>query len=194
MELPISHEKAIEVLKSQNPEAFDLIHYRMSEAVMREVAKKLDEDEDYWGMLGLLHDVDWTLTKSNVSEHLTKAPEILRGLGFDDEFVKIVLSHGYGFEELPELKNKVRERKIEWALAASETLTGLIYAYALMRGKRVSDMEVKGLRKKFKDKAFAAGCRRDVISEIEKTGLTLDELFEAGIEGIKKIKDEIGLQ
>ncbi|NCN51716.1 HDIG domain-containing protein [archaeon] len=192
--LPISREKAIEILKSQNPEEFDLIHYRMSEAVMKEVANLLGEDTNYFGMLGLLHDVDWTLTKKEVSTHLTLAPEILESLGFDKEFIEIVLSHGYGFEALPELKNKVRTKKIEWALAASETLTGLIYAYALMRNKRVSDMQVKGLKKKFKDKAFAAGCDRDIILEIEKTGLTLDQLFEAGITGITKIKSEIGLE
>ncbi|MDP3966574.1 MAG: HDIG domain-containing protein [archaeon] len=191
--LPLTRSEALLILKSQKPEEFDLIHYLMSESVMREVALKLGQDPEYWGMLGLLHDVDWTLTKKDVSTHLTKAPGILKGLGFDDDFIEIILSHGYGFEELPELKDKERTKKIEWALAASETLTGLIYAYALMRGKKISDMEVKGLKKKFKDKAFAAGCRRDVIQEIEKMGLTLNELFEAGIEGIKKIKNEIGL-
>lgn len=193
MNLPIKREKAIEFLKSQKPEEFDFIHYLMSEAVMREVAKKLGEDQDYYGMLGLLHDVDWTLTKNDIKTHLTKAPEILKNLGFDDNFIETVLSHGYGFEELPELKDKTRTKKIEWALAASETLTGLIYAYALMRDKRVTDMKVKGLRKKFKDRKFAAGCNRKIISEIEKTGISLDELFECAIEATKKIKDEIGL-
>lgn len=192
--LPISREKAIEFIKSQNPEEFDFIHYLMSEAVMREVAVKLGEDADYFGMLGLLHDVDWTLTKKDVKTHLTLASELLNSLGFDEEFIQIILSHGYGFHELPALKDKARTRKIEWALAASETLTGLIYAYALMRNKRISDMEVKGLRKKFKDKAFAAGCDRNIISEIERTGLTLDELFECGIKGINRIKEEIGLE
>ncbi len=193
MKLPILREEALKLLKSQNPEEFDLIHYLMSESVMREVAVKLGENPDYYGMLGLLHDVDWTITKNNVTTHLTKAPEILHKAGFDDEFIQIVLSHGYGFSELPELKNESRTQKIEFALAASETLTGLIYAYALMRGRKVSDMEVKGLKKKFKDKAFAAGCRRDIIEEIEKTGLTLDEFFSCAIAGIVKIKDEIGL-
>jgi len=77
MKLPITREKAIEILKSQNPEEFDLIHYLMSEAVMKEVAKLIGEDENYYGMLGLLHDIDWTLTKNEVSTHLSKAPEIL---------------------------------------------------------------------------------------------------------------------
>jgi putative nucleotidyltransferase with HDIG domain len=192
-QLPISREKALEILKSYNPEEFDMVHYLESEAVMREVAKLLGEDEDYFGMLGLLHDIDWTMTKSDVSTHLTKAPEILKRLGFEDDFIETILSHGYGFEELPHLKDKERTKKVEYALASSETITGLVYAYALMRGKKVSDMEAKGLKKKFKDKAFAAGCRRDVISEIEKTGLTLDQLFEAAIRGVTGIKEEIDL-
>ena len=78
-------------------------------------------------------------------------------------------------------------------MAASETLTGLIHAYALMRGKNISEMEVKGLKKKFKDKTFAAGCDREIIKEIENLGISLDEFFELAIEGIKKIKDDVGL-
>jgi len=195
MNLPITREKAIELLKSipGNGE-FEMIHYLESEAIMRGVARRLNEDENYWGMLGLLHDVDWGLTKSDVEKHLTLAPEMLKKEGFDDEFIKTVLSHGYGFEELPELKDKQRSKKIEFALAASETMTGIVYAYALMRGKRISDMEVKGLKKKFKDKAFAAGCNRNIIQEIEKTGISLDEFFQIAIDSMKSIKSEIGLE
>ena len=78
-------------------------------------------------------------------------------------------------------------------MAASETITGIIYAYALMRGKKISDMEVKGLKKKFKDKKFAENCNRDIVREIEQTGLTLDEFFQIAIDSVKKIKDQIGL-
>ncbi|PJE81748.1 hypothetical protein COU58_00785 [Candidatus Pacearchaeota archaeon CG10_big_fil_rev_8_21_14_0_10_32_42] len=190
--IPISREKALLILKEQNPEKFDLIHYLMSEAVMREVALKLGEDTNYYGMLGLLHDVDWTLTKNDVKTHLTKAPQILKELGFPSEFIETIVSHGYGFD-CAGLKDEKRTKKVEHALAASETTTGLIYAYALMRGKKISDMEVKGLKKKFKDKAFAAGCDREIISEIEKTGLPLDEFLGCAISGIQKIKEEIGL-
>jgi len=195
MNLPITREKAIELLKSipGNGE-FEMIHYLESEAIMRGVARRLNEDENYWGMLGLLHDVDWGLTKNEPEKHLTLAPEMLKKEGFDDEFIKTVLSHGYGFEELPELKDKQRSKKIEFALAASETMTGIVYAYALMRGKRISDMEVKGLKKKFKDKAFAAGCNREIIREIEKTGISLDEFFQIAIDSMKGIKSEIGLE
>ncbi len=194
-ELPITRSRAIEILKSIPGNGdFEIGHYLESEAIMRGVARRLGEDEDYWGMLGLLHDIDWGLTKNEVSKHLTLAPEMLKKEGFDDEFIQIVLSHGYGFEELPELKDKQRTKKIEFALAASETMTGIVYAYALMRGKKISDMEVKGLKKKFKDKAFAAGCNREIIREIEKTGIPLDEFFQIAIDSMKGIKGEIRLE
>ncbi len=194
MALPITREQAIELLKKYNKEEAqaDWNHYLESEAIMRELAEKLGEDKEYWGMLGLLHDVDWGLTKNNIEEHLTKTPEILKKAGFDDEFINVVISHGYGFD-LPGLKNKKRTKPIEHALAAAETLTGLIYAYALMKGKKISEMETKGLKKKFKDKTFAANCNREIIREIEKIGISLDEFFELSINAIKRIKEEVGL-
>ncbi|GIU68596.1 MAG: HDIG domain-containing protein [Candidatus Pacearchaeota archaeon] len=194
--LPISRDEAWELVKKYNQHEQDLIHYLESEAVMRNLAKYLglsEEEIEYWGILGLLHDIDWGITKENVETHLTKAPEILRNAGFDEKFIETILSHGYGFQELPHLKDKKRIEKIQHALAASETITGLIHAYALMRGKRVSDMEVSGLKKKFKDKTFAAKVDRDVILEIEKIGIPLDEFFKIAIEGIKNIKDKVGL-
>jgi len=192
MPLPISRQQAIELLKSFPQTESDFNHYLESEAIMRELAKKFGEDVDYWGMLGLLHDVDWALTKTNIKEHLTKAPDILKENGFDKEFIEAIVSHGYGYD-CAGLENKKRSKKIEFALAASETLTGLIHAYALMRRKNLSEMEVKGLKKKFKDKTFAAGCDREIINEIENLGISLDEFFELSIEGIKKIKDDVGL-
>jgi lysyl-tRNA synthetase class 2 len=192
MVLPINREQAWELVKKHNTHEQDLIHYLESEAVMRELAKKLGEDEEYWGMLGLVHDIDWGLTKENISDHLTKAPELLKEAGFDQEFIDIVVSHGYGFD-VAGLKDKKRIEKIQHALAASETITGLIHAYALMRGGRISDMQVKGLKKKFKDKTFAAKVSRDVIRESEQLGITLDEFFEIAIEGIKKIAKEVDL-
>lgn len=191
--LPISREQAWELIKKYNSEKTDLNHYLESEAVMRELAKKLGEDEEYWGMLGLIHDIDWGITKDNVQTHLTKAPEILKEAGFDDEFIDVILSHGCGFD-IAGLKDKKRSGKIQHALAASETITGLIHAYALMRDGRVNDMEAKGLKKKFKDKTFAAKIDRDIIKECEQLGLTLEEFFEVAINGIKKIAEEVGLK
>jgi len=190
--LPITREQAIELLKGMDQKESDWNHYLESEAIMRAVAEKLGEDVEYWGMLGLLHDVDWALTRENWKEHCSKAEEILKDKGFDSEFIQVLQSHGYGYPEIPAFADKKREKKIEHCLAASETVTGLIYAYALMRGKKISDMEVKGLKKKFKDKRFAENCNREIIKEIEPI-IPLAEFFELAIEAMKKIKDEIGL-
>lgn len=191
--LPISREEAIELLKSMPQKESDMNHYLESEAIMKALAKKLEEDEDYWGLLGLLHDVDWALTKDNLKEHCMKAVKILKEKGFDDEFIENVQSHGYGYEIIPDLKDKRRTKPIEHALAAAETLTGLIYAYALVRGRKISDMGIDGLRKRFKDKKFAENCDREIIKEIEEVNLSLDEFFELSIEAMKNIKEEIGL-
>lgn len=190
-DLPITREQAIELLKSIPQKESDMNHYLESEAVMKAVAEKLGEDVEYWGMLGLLHDVDWALTRENWKEHCSKAKEILKERGFDDVFIQIVQSHGYGYDEIPAFKDKKRERKVEHALAASETVTGLIYAYALMR-RGIDGMEVKGLKKKFKDKKFAENCNREIIREIEQI-MPLGEFFEIAIKAMQGIKGEIGL-
>lgn len=188
----IDREQALELIKKYNKKQANLNHYLESEAIMKAVAKKLGEDENYWAMLGLMHDIDWEMTESDSKQHLTKAPELLKQAGFDDKFIQIVISHGFGFD-CAGLKDKKRSEKIERALAASETLTGLIYAYAIMRNKKISDMELSGLKKKFKDKAFAAGCNREIIKECENF-MPLDEFLQTGIDALKTIKNDIGLE
>ncbi len=197
-ELSITREQAIELLKKHNnPEdKSDWNHFLESEAIMKEVAKKLGKSQEeikYWAMLGLLHDIDWGLTKNDWKQHCVKCEEILKQAGFDNEFIQIIQSHGYGIDEIPEFKDKKRNKDIEYALAASETITGLIYAYALMRGNKISDMKVKGLKKKFKDKTFASGCSREIIKEIENTGISLEEFFKISINALNNIKQDIGL-
>lgn len=193
-DLPITRGEAVELLRGMKQTESDMNHYLETEAIMRALAERFGEDVGYWGMIGLLHDVDWALTRDDWSEHCIKAVEILKDKGFDDKFIRNVQSHGYGYEEIPALKDKQRAEKIEHALVAAETLTGIIYAYALMRGKKIDGMEVKGLKKKFKDKKFAANCNRELVREIEKTGLSLDEFFELSINALKGIKKEIGLE
>jgi uncharacterized protein len=192
--LPITRSEALDLLKSMSQQASDMNHYLETEAIMRALARKFGEDAEYWGMLGLLHDVDWALTRNNWKEHCTKAAEILKRNGFDEKFIQIVQSHGYGWGEIPALKDKKRAEKVEHALIAAETLTGIIYAYALIKGGKISDMDVKGLKKKFKDRGFAENCSRELVKEIEKTGLTLDEFFDLSISALKEIKGEIGLE
>lgn len=192
--LPITRNEAVELLKSMDQQASDINHYLETEAIMRALARRFGEDENYWAMLGLLHDADWALTRNDWKEHCTKAAEILKQKGFDERFIQIIQSHGYGMDEIPAFKDKARTEKIEHALAAAETLTGIIYAYALMRGKKISDMDAKGLKKKFKDRSFAENCSRELVKEIEKTGLALDEFLELSISALKEIKGEIGLE
>ena len=193
MIVPLSRSEAIVLVKKYNSDERDLIHYLESEAVLRAIARRLGEDETYYGMLGLLHDIDWRITKNNQVTHLTKAPAILRGAGFDEQFIQIIISHGYGFD-CAGLLDKRRTENIEHALAAGETITGLIHAYALMREGKISDMDIKGLMKKYKDKRFAEGCHREIIAEIVECGITLEEFFVIAIEAIKKIKNDVGLE
>lgn len=189
--LPITREQALSLIEKYNKDKSDVNHYLETEAIMGALAKKLGEDEEYWRMLGLLHDIDWGITKEDIQNHLTKAPEILKEEGFDEQFINDVISHGYGFD-CAGLKDKQRTEKIQHALSCAETITGLIHAYALMR-KGIKDMKAKGLKKKFKDKKFAAAIRRDIIMECEKLGLTLDEFFELSINAIKDIADKVGI-
>lgn len=191
--LPMTRNEAIDFLGSMNQQRSDTNHYLETEAIMKALAIRFREDVEYWGMIGLLHDVDWALTRDNLKEHCIKAVEILKQKGFDEEFIQTVQSHGYGYDEIPFLKDKQRENRIEHALVAAETLTGIVYAYALVRSKKISEMSVKGLKKTFKDKRFAENCNRELVREIEKTELTLDELFELSINALKEIKEEIGL-
>lgn len=193
-DLPITRDGAVELLKGMDQQESDMNHYLETEAIMRALAEKFGEDVEYWGMVGLLHDVDWALTRDDWKDHCTKAEKILREKGFDERFIHTVQSHGYGYNAIPAFRDKQRAEKIEYALAAAETLTGIIYAYALMRGKKISDMEAKGLKKKFKDKSFAANCNRELVREIEKTGLELSEFFELSINALKGIKEDIGLE
>jgi len=192
-DLPITRDEAIGILRETNQNDFDMNHYLMSEAIMRALAKKMKKDEDYWGMVGLLHDIDWSHTKDDISNHCIKCVEMLREKGFDNHFIDVVQSHAYGLEEIPKLKKEKRWHDIEHALVAAETLTGLIYAYALMRDGRVSDMNIKGLKKKLKDKAFAKGVNRELIGEISEIGISVGDFLEIGIDAIKKNKHEVGL-
>jgi len=171
----------------------DLNHYLETEAIMRALARHFGEDADYWGMLGLLHDVDWAMTKNDLGRHCIEAAGLLKEKGFDEEFIAAVQSHGYGHALIPSLGEKKRASLLEHCLVAAETLTGIIYAYALMRGKKVSGMDAKGLMKKFKDGNFAAKCNRELVKEIELAGLSLEEFFALAVASIEGIKSEIGL-
>ena len=169
--------QAMTLLQKYNKESFHLLHALTVEGVMNWFAKELGygEDAPFWATVGLLHDVDF---ENWPEEHCQKAPELLAELNCSDEFVHAVCSHGYGI-----CCDVEPEHEMEKVLFAADELTGLIGAAARMRpSKSVSDMEVSSLKKKFKDKKFAAGCSRDVIKTgADRLGWELDRLMEMTI-------------
>lgn len=177
MKSNLTREEAFMLLKKYNEESFHIQHALTVEGVMRWYANELGyaEEEEYWGITGLLHDIDFELYPE---EHCQKAPELLKEGGVGEDMVYSICSHGYGI--CCDLEPK---HEMEKVLFAADELTGLIWSAALMRpSKSVMDMEVKSLKKKFKDKRFAAGCSRDVIKDgAERLGWELDELFEKTI-------------
>jgi predicted hydrolase (HD superfamily) len=183
----ISRDKALDLLAAYNREPFHLQHALTVEAVMRWFARErgFAGEEDYWGITGLLHDIDF---EQFPDEHCRKAPELLRAGGVGEDMVRSVCSHGFG------LCSDIRpEHEMEKILFASDELTGLIGAAALMRPSRsVQDMELSSLKKKFKDKKFAAGCSRDVIrTGAEALGWPLDELLSLTLEAMRACEGEV---
>lgn len=190
MVLSISRNEAVELLKKYNKDAFHLHHAYTVEAVIRYFAEKLGygEDADFWATVGLLHDIDFEMYPE---EHCKKAPELLREGGANEELIHAVCSHGYGI-----CVDVEPVHEMEKVLFACDELTGLIGACALMRpSKSCKDMELKSLKKKYKDKKFAAGCSRDIIAKgAQLLGWTLDELLESTLEAMKATEDAVAAQ
>lgn len=181
----MTREAAWELLTKYNQDPFHLKHAQTVEGVMRWFARELGygDEEDFWGIVGLLHDLDFEMWPE---QHCTKEQELMREAGVDERTIHATASHGYG------LTVDVKpEHEMEKVLFACDELTGLIGAAALMRpSKSVQDMEVKSLKKKFKDKKFAAGCSRDVIAQgAEMLGWDLDTLFERTIQAMRTFCD-----
>ena len=173
---------ALELLRKYNAEPFHLQHALTVEAVMRWYAQDLGHggDADFWATVGLLHDVDF---EKWPEEHCKKAPELLAEIGCSDELVRAVCSHGYGI-----CSDVEPVHEMEKVLFAADELTGLIGAAARMRpSKSCSDMEVSSLKKKFKDKKFAAGCSRDVIKDgAARLGWELETLMDKTLQAMRE--------
>ena len=172
-------EKAEELLKRYNKEAFHIQHAETVSKVLGEFAKEFDGDRvEFWRAVGMLHDIDFELYPE---QHCAKAEEMLRELGLDEELIHAVVSHGYGI-----CYNVEPTLYMEKVLFAVDELTGLIGAAALMRPTGISDMEPKSVIKKFKDKKFAAGCNRDVIRQgADMLGMELSELIARTIDAMR---------
>lgn len=181
----MNRDEAFEILKKYNKEEFHIRHALTVEGVMRYFARENNEDEEYWGIIGLLHDIDFELYPD---EHCKKCVELLKENGIDDDMIRSICSHGYGIcSDVEPTEN------MEKILFATDELTGLIWAAAKMRpSKSTKDMEVSSLKKKFKDKKFAAGCSRDTIKKgAEMLGWTLEKLFEKTILAMREDEDKI---
>ncbi len=183
----ISREKALELLKKHNKESFHIRHALTVEGVMHYFAEKLgfSDEADYWAIVGLLHDIDF---EEYPEQHCQKAPELLREGGVGEDMIRSICSHGYGI-----CCDIEPEHKMEKVLFAVDELTGLIWSAALMRpSKSVMDMELKSLKKKFKDKKFAAGCSRDIIKTgAERLGIELDDLLSQTIEAMRSCEKQV---
>jgi predicted hydrolase (HD superfamily) len=183
----ISRDVAFAALEKYNKEPFHILHGLTVEGVMRWYANELGygEEADFWATVGLLHDIDF---ENWPEAHCVKAPELLCEIGASDELIHAVVSHGYGL-----VVDVKPEHQMEKVLFAADELTGLIGAAARMRpSKSVMDMEVSSLKKKYKDKKFAAGCSRDVIQQgADMLGWELPELMEKTILAMRSCEADI---
>ena len=187
MHTNLTREQGIALLTKYNKEPFHILHGLTVEGVMRWFAgdQGYGDEADFWAMAGLLHDIDFELYPE---EHCKKAPELLKEGGAEEELIHAVCSHGYGL-----VSDVKPEHQMEKILFAADELTGLVWAAAKMRpSKSVMDMEVSSLKKKFKDKRFAAGCSRDVIREgADMLGWTLEELMEKTILAMRSCEAQV---
>ena len=185
MNCTITREQALALLQKYNKEPFHILHGLTVEGVMRWFAQENGEDVEFWGLCGLLHDVDFEMYPD---QHCIKAPELLAEIGVSEEMVHAICSHAYG-----QCCDVEPVHLMEKILFAVDELTGLIGAAARMRpSKSVSDMELSSLKKKFKDKKFAAGCSRDVIREgAERLGWSLDEVMEKTILAMRSCETSV---
>jgi predicted hydrolase (HD superfamily) len=209
-DLGIDRQKAEKLLEKNIKNPITRYHLLESEAIMAKLAYYLcsrgllgSEDlggidckelSSRWGIIGLLHDIDWDITKDNPDTHCLVAKEILENAGGSPFLIETIQSHAWGKGGVPAFSGLERKTKLEHALAASETLTGLIVSSALVQpDKKLKSVTLDSLKKKFKSKGFARGCSREIIKECELLGISLDEFLKIGLEALQEISDEIGL-
>ena len=184
----VTRGQALDLLQKYNKEPFHILHGLTLEGVMAWFAQENGEDAQFWGLCGLLHDVDFEMYPE---EHCVKAPELLAEIGASEEMVHAICSHAYG-----SCSDVEPIHLMEKIMFTVDELTGLIGAAARMRpSKSVMDMELSSLKKKFKDKKFAAGCSRDVIKEgADRLGWTLDETMEKTILAMRSCEASVAAE
>lgn len=186
--MKITREEAIELLKQYIKNEKMLYHCYASEAVMRGLAKRLERDEDKWAIAGLLHDLDVELVNADPKTHGLKTVEILEEKGVDPEIIDAIKMHNY------EAVGIERNKEFHHALAAGETITGMIVAKTLVYpDKKLASVKPKSVTKRMKQKAFAASVSRESILECEKIGIPMNEFAELCLNSMKEIANQIGL-
>ena len=183
-----TRETALELLKEYNKSESLIRHALAVEGVMRYMAKKAEEDEDMWGVIGLIHDLDYEMYPE---QHCTMTEKILKDNNWPPEYIRAVMSHGWGL-----VTDVEPVTRLEKTIFAMDELTGLVATSALVRpSKSVLDMEARSVKKKWSDKRFAAGVDRSVIEKgAEMLGVTLDDMITDCIMGMRTVADEIGLK
>jgi len=183
-----TRDEALALLKEFNHTSSLVKHALAVEGVMRYTARKRGEDEEKWGIIGLVHDLDY---ERYPEQHCEKTEEILTERGWPEDYIRAIMSHGWGL--VTDIKP---EEEMEKVLYTIDELTGLVVATALVRpSKSVLDMKIKSLKKKWKDKGFAAGVNREVIQNgAQMLGMELDDLFSDTIMGMREVAEEIGLK
>ena len=193
-----NRDQALELLKKYNKEESHIHHALAVEGTMRHFARLADaagtlpagEDEELWGVVGLLHDIDWEQTAETPERHCHVAPEMLREAGVDEDIIHAVVSHGYGI-----CADVEPSSAMERTLFTVDELTGLVITAGLVRPSRsLADLELKSVKKKWKDKAFARGVNREVIKEgAERMGMPLDTVIDETIKALRPIEKQIGM-
>jgi len=188
MDFGIDREEALSLLK-ENIENQNLIkHCLAAEAVMMALADRLEGDREKWGLIGLLHDLDVELVDYDLSRHTLETEKILKEKGVDGEIIRAIKLHN------EEAHGEKRSEKIHYALAAGETITGLIIATTLVYpDKKIASVKPKSIKKRMKEKAFAAGVNRETIMECERLGMGIDEFSVICLEAMRGIAEDLGL-
>lgn len=185
----MERERAFGLIKQYIKNENMIKHCIASEAVLRAIASELKEDENRWGLAGLLHDIDIEITDANLDIHTKEAVKILKNEGLDEEIIEAIRLHN----ETAYPKEK-RSTKLQHALAAGETITGLIIATALVYPeKRLESVKLKSVTKRMKEKAFARSVNRDVINECEKIGLDINRFADIALKAMQGISQQLGL-
>ena len=183
----MTREEALDSIKANIENKNTIKHMLATEAIMRSLAKRLGEDEEEWGLTGLLHDIDMELTEGDMNTHSRLGADLARELGANEAMAHAILSHN-------QVHGVPLETKLDKALYCVDPLTGLIIAAALVRpDKKLAGVEAKSVRKRFREKSFAAGANREQISQCAALGLELDKFIELGLEAMKGIADDLGL-